>query len=189
LFDPRIVEHRGRIVKTTGHGLLVEFQSVVHAMRCAVEVQREMIQRNGAMRPSDEVDETEIACRSKNDPVTGGGGRSHQGKMLVVGAVGARRTLPDKPPLALPIGRRLRRRTVHGVHDMQPREHQEMVERVDNGARTHAPTVHRPRAYRSIRHARRHRRDQLGRKQQSGARRPAADTALLDHRKIPPIRL
>src|SRR6267154_1897331 len=34
-----------------------------------------------------EVDETEIACRSKNDPVTGGGGCSHQGKMLVVGAV------------------------------------------------------------------------------------------------------
>ena len=34
-----------------------------------------------------EVDETEIACRRKNDPVTGGGGRSHQGKMLVVGAV------------------------------------------------------------------------------------------------------
>jgi len=36
-----------------------------------------------------EVDETEIACRSKNDPVTGGGGRSHKGKMLVVGAVEA----------------------------------------------------------------------------------------------------
>src|SRR5215471_13218296 len=34
-----------------------------------------------------EVDETEIAGRSKNDPVSGGGGRSHQGKMLVVGAV------------------------------------------------------------------------------------------------------
>jgi hypothetical protein len=34
-----------------------------------------------------EVDETEIACRSKHDPLTGGGGRSHQGKMLVVGAV------------------------------------------------------------------------------------------------------
>ena len=34
-----------------------------------------------------EVDETEIACRSKNNPLTGGGGRSHQGKMLVVGAV------------------------------------------------------------------------------------------------------
>src|SRR6516164_11747840 len=34
-----------------------------------------------------EVDETEITCRSKNGPLTGGGGRSHQGKMLVVGAV------------------------------------------------------------------------------------------------------
>src|SRR6201984_1875589 len=34
-----------------------------------------------------EVDETEIACRSQNDPVTGGGGRRHQRKMLVVGAV------------------------------------------------------------------------------------------------------
>lgn len=34
-----------------------------------------------------EVDETEIVCRRKNDPLTGGGGRSHQGKMLVVGAV------------------------------------------------------------------------------------------------------
>ena len=34
-----------------------------------------------------EVDETEITCRSRNDPATGGGGRSHQGKMLVVGAV------------------------------------------------------------------------------------------------------
>jgi hypothetical protein len=34
-----------------------------------------------------EIDETEISCRSKNDPLTGGGGRSHQGKMLIVGAV------------------------------------------------------------------------------------------------------
>ena len=34
-----------------------------------------------------EVDETEIPCRGKNDPLTGGGGRSHQGKMLIVGAV------------------------------------------------------------------------------------------------------
>ena len=34
-----------------------------------------------------EVDETDIACRSKHDPVTGGGGRTHQGKMLIVGAV------------------------------------------------------------------------------------------------------
>ena len=46
LADPKIAEHRGRIVKTTGDGLLVEFASVVDAVRCAVEVQREMIARN-----------------------------------------------------------------------------------------------------------------------------------------------
>jgi len=46
LGDPRITEHRGRIVKTTGDGMLVEFPSVVDAVRCAVEVQREMALRN-----------------------------------------------------------------------------------------------------------------------------------------------
>jgi len=46
LGDPKIAEHRGRIVKTTGDGLLVEFASVVDAVRCAVEVQREMAARN-----------------------------------------------------------------------------------------------------------------------------------------------
>src|ERR1700730_5137362 len=44
--DPRIAEHRGRIVKTTGDGLLVEFASVVDAVRCAVEVQQAMPERN-----------------------------------------------------------------------------------------------------------------------------------------------
>jgi TolB-like protein/class 3 adenylate cyclase len=49
LGDPKISEHRGRIVKTTGDGLLVEFASVVDAVRCAVEVQREMVARNAAV--------------------------------------------------------------------------------------------------------------------------------------------
>jgi adenylate cyclase len=40
LADPKIKEHRGRIVKTTGDGLLAEFPSVVDAVRCGVEVQR-----------------------------------------------------------------------------------------------------------------------------------------------------
>src|SRR6202011_720723 len=44
--DPKIAAHRGRIVKTTGDGLLVEFASVVDAVRCAVELQREMALRN-----------------------------------------------------------------------------------------------------------------------------------------------
>src|SRR5436190_5462483 len=42
LIDPNIAEHRGRIVKTTGDGILVEFASVVDAMRCATEWQRAM---------------------------------------------------------------------------------------------------------------------------------------------------
>src|SRR5712672_282071 len=45
LIDPKIAEHHGRIVKTTGDGLLVEFASVVDAVRCAAEVQRGMIDR------------------------------------------------------------------------------------------------------------------------------------------------
>ena len=44
--DRKIAEHRGRIVKTTGDGLLIEFASVVDAVRCAVEVQRAMAERN-----------------------------------------------------------------------------------------------------------------------------------------------
>jgi len=46
LSDPKVKEHRGRIVKTTGDGLLIEFVSVVDAVRCAVEVQRAMAERN-----------------------------------------------------------------------------------------------------------------------------------------------
>src|SRR5215467_6614510 len=46
LIDPKITEHRGRIVKTTGDGALVEFVSVVDAVRCAVDIQRGMNQRN-----------------------------------------------------------------------------------------------------------------------------------------------
>jgi TolB-like protein/class 3 adenylate cyclase len=46
LVDPKIAEHHGRIVKTTGDGMLVEFASVVDAVRCAVEVQQAMAERN-----------------------------------------------------------------------------------------------------------------------------------------------
>src|ERR1700704_5579144 len=46
LIDPKITEHRGRIVKTTGDGMLVEFVSVVDAVRCAVDIQRGMGERN-----------------------------------------------------------------------------------------------------------------------------------------------
>jgi adenylate cyclase len=52
LIDPKIKEHHGRIVKTTGDGILTEFPSVIEAVRCAVEVQRGMVDRN-AVLPQD----------------------------------------------------------------------------------------------------------------------------------------
>jgi adenylate cyclase len=52
LSDPKVKEHRGRIVKTTGDGLLIEFGSVVDAVRCAVEVQRAMAERNADVPPN-----------------------------------------------------------------------------------------------------------------------------------------
>jgi adenylate cyclase len=49
LMDPKIAEYRGRIVKTTGDGALVEFASAVDAARCAIEIQRAMASRNAAI--------------------------------------------------------------------------------------------------------------------------------------------
>jgi len=53
LLDPKIAEQRGRIVKTTGDGMLVEFSSVVDAVRCALEIQRAMIDGNAEI-PEDQ---------------------------------------------------------------------------------------------------------------------------------------
>ena len=51
VIDPKIAGHRGRIVKTTGDGMLVEFASVVDALRCAAEVQAAMAESNAASPP------------------------------------------------------------------------------------------------------------------------------------------
>jgi TolB-like protein len=56
LLDPKIAEHHGRIVKTTGDGLLVEFASVVDAVRYAVEVQRAMPERDTDVRADNRIE-------------------------------------------------------------------------------------------------------------------------------------
>ena len=56
LIDPKITEHRGRIVKTTGDGFLVEFASVVDALRCATEVQAAIAERDGAASPDSRIE-------------------------------------------------------------------------------------------------------------------------------------
>jgi class 3 adenylate cyclase/TolB-like protein/Tfp pilus assembly protein PilF len=56
LIDPKIAEHGGRIIKTTGDGMLVEFASVVDAVRCVVEIQRGMLERNADIPPEKRID-------------------------------------------------------------------------------------------------------------------------------------
>ena len=56
LIDPTIALHHGRIVKRTGDGALVEFRSVVDAVRCAIEVQRAMVERNAGVAPDKRIE-------------------------------------------------------------------------------------------------------------------------------------
>jgi TolB-like protein/class 3 adenylate cyclase/Tfp pilus assembly protein PilF len=56
LVDPKIAEHRGRVVKNTGDGFLAEFASVIDAVRCAGEVQRGMAERNAAVLTADRIE-------------------------------------------------------------------------------------------------------------------------------------
>jgi class 3 adenylate cyclase len=65
LVSPKIAQHRGRVVKSTGDGLLAEFASVVDAVRCAVEVQRAMARRNAAV-PADQRVEFRIGGESSS---------------------------------------------------------------------------------------------------------------------------
>jgi len=51
LIDPTIAVHNGRVVKRTGDGFLIEFRSVVDAVRCAIEVQNGMVERNAGLPP------------------------------------------------------------------------------------------------------------------------------------------
>ena len=51
LIDPAIAAHDGRVVKRTGDGSIIEFRSVVDAVRCAIEVQNGMVERNAGAPP------------------------------------------------------------------------------------------------------------------------------------------
>ena len=56
LIDLKVEQHHGRIVKTTGDGALIEFASVVDAVRCAVDVQRGTAERNAGVRPDKRIE-------------------------------------------------------------------------------------------------------------------------------------
>src|SRR5271165_3014248 len=56
LIDPSISVHHGRVVKRTGDGILIEFRSVVDAVRCAIEVQNGMVERNAGVPPEHRIE-------------------------------------------------------------------------------------------------------------------------------------
>ena len=56
LIDPAIAAHHGRIVKRAGDGSLIEFRSVVDAVRCAIEVQTAMVERNAGVSPDKRIE-------------------------------------------------------------------------------------------------------------------------------------
>src|SRR5579862_757887 len=56
LIEPTIAVHRGRVVKRTGDGSIIEFRSVVDAVRCAIEVQTGMVERNAGLPPEKRIE-------------------------------------------------------------------------------------------------------------------------------------
>src|SRR5271168_5540493 len=56
LIDPTVARHNGRVFKRTGDGALVEFRSVVDAVRCAIEVQNAMVERNAGVAPDKRIE-------------------------------------------------------------------------------------------------------------------------------------
>jgi len=70
LFDPTIALHHGRVVKRTGDGVLIEFRSVVDAVRCAIEVQNGMVERN-ASAPRQTIDRRVAVSEHERRPRAG----------------------------------------------------------------------------------------------------------------------
>ena len=56
LIDPAIAAHHGRVVKRTGDGIIIEFRSVVDAVRCAIEVQNGVVERNAGVPPEQRIE-------------------------------------------------------------------------------------------------------------------------------------
>ena len=97
LIDPAIALHHGRIVKRTGDGSIIEFRSVVNAVRCALEVQTGMVERNMGVPP-----ESSHRISRRHSPRRrgrGSGWRSHGRRRQYRGAVGRDRRARRNRPL------------------------------------------------------------------------------------------
>ncbi len=68
LIDPKIAEHRGRLVKTTGDGLLIEFLSVTEAVQSALDIQEAMTQRNAAVPINRRLQSARASISARSSP-------------------------------------------------------------------------------------------------------------------------
>jgi adenylate cyclase len=103
LVDPKIAEHRGRIVETTGDGLLVEFASVVDAVRCAVAVQQATPERNTSVGADSRI-ELRIGI-NLGDVIVGGDDLYGDGVNIAAGRSWASTTANGSDPiLQVPTG-------------------------------------------------------------------------------------
>ena len=110
LFDPKIAEHHGRIVKTTGDGMLVEFASVVAAVRCAVEVQQAIAERNTGVGADNRI-ELRIGINLGDVIVEGddlyGDGVNIAARIEALADAGAEMRRPSPRGISLPVSVRL----------------------------------------------------------------------------------
>ncbi len=98
--DPKIKEHRGRVVRTMGDGLLIEFASVVDAVRCAVDVQREMAQCNADLPADRRIEQVKNIARPVRVFDVDIAGETMA--LTPDPAARAPLALPDKPSIAVP---------------------------------------------------------------------------------------
>ena len=123
LIDPAIAAHHGRVVKRTGDGSLIEFRSVVDAVRCAIEVQNGMVERNAgaAARAPHRVPHRHSSGRRRRGGRRRSDGRRRQYRRAAGGHRQARRDLPVRG--RLPAGEGAARSRGHRSRPDPTQEH------------------------------------------------------------------
>ena len=125
LVDPAIDAHHGRIVKRTGDGSLIEFRSVVDAVRCAIEVQNGLIERNAGLPPERRI-EFRVGIHLGDVVEEGDGDLMGDGVNIAARLEGI--AAPGTICLSEDAFRQVRRRLNFAVHDLGPKELKNIAE-------------------------------------------------------------
>jgi TolB-like protein/class 3 adenylate cyclase len=125
LVDPAIDAHHGRIVKRTGDGSLIEFRSVVDAVRCAIEVQNGLIERNAGLPPERRI-EFRVGIHLGDVVEEGDGDLMGDGVNIAARLEGI--AAPGAICLSEDAFRQVRRRLNFAVHDLGPKELKNIAE-------------------------------------------------------------